>query len=119
MELTDEQLRTLRHMLGISDLRKKEPESYRNYYCANHGDPNMAALVEAGAVRMYNRDDQYEWFTCTDAGQVAAVASFYAGQATKKQRVYMRFLGVKDVFPDLTFREFLTSKRFGETRASA
>ena len=42
MNLTDEQLQTLRHMLGIDKPDEREPEPYRDYYCASRGDANLA-----------------------------------------------------------------------------
>jgi hypothetical protein len=73
-DLTEEQLATLRHMLGINDARTLRP-CYRNYYCASPGDPVMHELARIGAVRLYSNRDGSEWFKCTEAGKWAAVLS--------------------------------------------
>lgn len=118
MSLTDEQLRILRHMLGIDTPHKRVPEPYRNYYCANPDDPALVELEAIGAVRCYRRD-QYHWFTTTDAGRAAAMASHRKIRHSKGARVYGSFLNVRDCFPDLTFRQFLTNPAFAETRRNA
>ena len=38
MKLTDDQLDTLRHMLGINTPNDRIPRPYRNYYCADKGE---------------------------------------------------------------------------------
>lgn len=58
-QLTAEQLRTLRHMLGIDNPYVKAPEPYRDYYCANRDDPNMHELARIGAVAA--RNDPYAY----------------------------------------------------------
>ena len=118
MTLSDDQLQTLRHMLGIDDPQMREPKPYRDYYCANPGDQKMRALLDAGAVVMYRRDS-YEWFTCTELGREAAIRSHKTIRAPKASRVYSRFLDVSDVCPDLTFKQFLTDPDFAETRRLA
>ena len=118
MTLTEEQLRILRHMLGIDDCRKK-PIPYRNYYCANPGDAALHELARLGCVRIYAEHGGYEWFCTTEQGQSAAVQSAVSRCVTKSQRIYSRFLDVKDACPDLTFKAFLTDKRFAETREMA
>ena len=119
LALSPEQLRTLRHMLGIDDPQQREPKPYRDYYCANPDDAGMAALVAAGAVEKYATQGGYEWFRCTAAGKAAGIASHRTIRYTKARRVYGRFLDVRDTFADLTFRQFLTDPEFAETRRSA
>lgn len=88
--LEADQLKTLRHMLGIDDPRQREPKPYRDYFCANPGDTEMAALVEAGAVACYSKHGGYEWFRCTAEGREAAMASHKTIRASKSSRVYSR-----------------------------
>ncbi len=106
------QLQTLRHMLGIDDPSLDVPKPYRDYYCANPGDPALHELMRLGAVRMYDTRGGYEWFTCTDAGRAAAITSHKAIQYSKAKRRYIRFLDVRDCWPDLTFRQFITDPQF-------
>lgn len=117
--MTEEQLDTLRHMLGINISDKRDPPEYRDYACANPGDATMHALHAAGMVRMYLVGNGYEWWTTTDAGKVAARASQRAMLKPKAARVYARFLEVSDVLPDLTFKAFLTLPEFADTRRAA
>jgi len=117
--ISEEQGDILRHMLGIDKPEEREPKAYRNYYCANHDDQALHALAELGLVKCYRRDDHYEWFTCTEAGIAAAHASHRAIRYPKRKRVYLKFLHISDVAPDLTFHEFLTSPHFAEVRRSA
>lgn len=122
MELNSEQLRVLRHMLGIDDPDAREPKPYRNYYAACPGDPAMAALAKTGAVRLARGPVEgfpYDYYVCTDAGTTAAIKSHRAIRKSKSQRVYSAFLSACDCFQDLTFRQFLTDPYFAETRRSA
>lgn len=116
--VTDEQLRILQHMLGI-DNRRKKPVPYRDYYCANPGDAALHELMRLGYVRIYAERDGYEWFCTTEQGKSAAVRSAASRFMTKSQRVYSRFLDVKDAFPDLTFKAFLTDLQFAQIREMA
>ena len=43
MELTTDQLQTLRHMLGIDKPDERAPEPYRDHYCASRGDADKVA----------------------------------------------------------------------------
>lgn len=115
--LNPEQLRILRHMLGIDEPAHDRPKPYRNYYCANPGDPKLVELARLGTVRLYDTRGGYEWWECTDIGRVAAMASHKTIRYPAAKRRYIRFLEVSDCLPDLTFREFLTDPRYRETRA--
>jgi hypothetical protein len=126
LDLNPEQLRTLRHMLGIDTPDDRVPKPYRDYYCANPGDPELAELEALGAVRCYGRSrsttgvaDSYLLFTTTEAGRAAAMASHRTIRHTKARRVYRRFLDVRDALSDVTFHQFLTEPRFAETRRAA
>jgi hypothetical protein len=117
--MTAEQLRILRHMLGIDDPYMSKPKPYRDYYCANPGNQELHELMRLGMVRLYSTRDSYEWFCCTDAGRAAAMASQRAIRKTKAQRIYAKFLDVSDCWPDLTFKKFLTDPHFIEARREA
>lgn len=118
MNLTDDQLHTLRHMLGINTPDQKAPKPYRDYAAAVPGDLMMTELEALGAVRCYRRDT-YHWYTTTDAGRAAAMASHRTIRRPKASRVYSAFLDVRECFEDLTFKEFLTHPQFAETRRNA
>jgi len=114
--LSEEQLRILRHMLGIDTRQTASPVECRDYYCANQGDPELIELERLGMVRRYRRSDSYDWYTTTDAGKAAARASQRAGLLPLSQRRYLRFLNLREPLPDLSFREFLTHPDFAEYR---
>lgn len=118
-QLTAEQLRILRHMLGIDDPYMATPKPYRNYYCANPGDPKLHELARLGMVELYSTHGSYEWFACTAAGKEAGCDSQRAIRKTKSARVYAKYLDISDCFPDLTFKDFLTDPHFAETRRTA
>lgn len=119
MELSHSQLATLRHMLGIDKPDEARPEPYRNYYCANPGDEELAALEAAGAVERYSTQGGYWWYRTTSAGRAAAITSHRTIRLPKAKRIYARFLDVKDAISDLTFRDFLTSPQYAEIRRAA
>ena len=119
MNLAAEQLRILRHMLGIDLPAVKAPVPYRDYYCASRGDSRLEALAAVGAVTLYRRDAHYDWYTTTDAGRAAAIASHRNIRAPKAKRLYARYLEISDVYPGLSFRTFLTDPTFADTRQAA
>jgi len=119
---TSEQLDTLRHMLGINDPRQRVPDPYRNYAAVIHGDPHFILLAQAGLVERYRiaqTDGEHDYYRCTDAGKAAAMKSYKTIRLSKSKRVYLKFLDLKDVFPDLEFRNYLVDPRFAETRRNA
>lgn len=121
LDLTDDQLDTLRHMLGINTPDDRVPRPYRDYAAVNAGDAEFAELARIGAVERYTPRvaSQYDYYRCTEAGRAAAMASHRTIRRTKAQRVYSKFLDVKECLQDLTFREFLTDSEFAETRRDA
>lgn len=122
MQLSNAQLQTLRHMLGIDTPDDRIPKPYRNYYAAVPGGPEMMALAALGAVELYakaRRPSEYDYYRCTDAGRAAAIASHRTIRRSKGSRVYSRFLDVRDAFADLTFKQFLTDPQFAQTRRDA
>lgn len=119
MKLSDEHLIILRYMLGINTPDARRPRPYRDYYCAGKGDENLRELQRLGAVALYRTDDHYEWYTTTPSGRAAAMASHRAIRNSKAKRVYRRFLDIREVCPDLTFREFITNHQFADVRRDA
>lgn len=121
MSLTEKQLYTLRHMLGINTPYDRIPKPYRNYACVNPGDPEFVELERLGAIVRYTpkAPTDYWWYTCTDEGKLAAMRSHKTIRKGRKQRVYRMYLHVSDAFPDLTFKEFLTLPDFEDTRRTA
>lgn len=123
MDLTNEQLHTLRHMLGINDPYMRVTKPYRDYAAVNPGDPGFAELERIGAVRKYRVAQKgvtdYHWYTCTEEGRLAAIRSHRTIRKTKAQRVYNKFLHLSDCCPDLTFGEFLTGSDFRQSRDEA
>jgi len=109
-----EQLRILRHMLGIDRPDVMNPKPYRDYYCANPGDQALHELARLGAVRLYDTRGGYEWFTCTEVGRAAAIASHRIIRYSRGAMRYSRFLDMREVCPDLTFRQFLTDPQYRE-----
>jgi hypothetical protein len=108
---TPEQLRVLRHMLGIDKRERCEP--YRDHYCANEGDEELAEMARAGLVRLARRPTPglpYDTYVTTPRGREAAIESQRAMRLSPAQQRYHDFLNMRDACPDLTFREFLTTR---------
>lgn len=116
---TDAECSVLRHMLGIDKPEEQHPKAYRDYFCANPDDPQLMAMECRRLVECYSSHGGYVWYRCTDAGRAAAFRSHKATRYPKSKRVYLRFLRISDAYPDLTFKEFLSSKRFAEARRDA
>lgn len=114
LNLNVEQLRILRHMLGIDRPEMDVPKPYRDYYCANPGEPAMLELECLGAVRRYDTRGGYEWWTCTPEGRAAGIASHKTIRLSPAKRRYSRFLDLRECCPDLTFHKFLTDPRYRE-----
>jgi len=119
MNLSDEQLRTLRHMLGIDKPDERTPEQYRDYYCASRGDAELAEMARIGAVRLYRQCEHYDWYCTTGAGRAAAINSHRKIRLPKSKRIYSKYLDIADLHEGLTFREFLTSPAYADARAAA
>ncbi len=116
MTITDDDRATLMHMLGIVDTSRRDPAPTRDYFAAEPGDEGMARLLALGLVERCGDAWGYEYHRTTASGREAATAAFYRLRQPKSKRIYSRFLELRDVFPDMTFREFLTSDQFAETR---
>ena len=122
MNLTDDQLHTLRHMLGINTPYDREPKPYRNGAAVNPGDPEYLELARLGAVEKYRDPSpgfEYEYYRCTEAGKAAAIASHRTIRKSRSARVYACFLSMKDCDADLTFLEFLTDPYYADARRIA
>jgi hypothetical protein len=122
MKCTEEQLDTLRHMLGINTPFDRVPSPYRDYAAVVVGDARFAEMERLGLVECYRRaktEREYDYFRCTETGRAAAMASHREIRMTKAKRVYWRFLEVSDAIADLTFREFLVAPVYAEVRRDA
>jgi len=120
--LTNEQLDTLRHMLGVNDPVVARAVPWRDYAAVTPGDAHFALLEQQGMVHLTARASSafpYDYYACTSAGREAALASARAMRWSKPKRVYVRFLELRDVFADLTFKTFLTDSRFNQVRRDA
>lgn len=106
-------------MLGINTPYDAEPKPYRDYYCTNKGDAELAELERLQLVRKYRDDgpEGYDWFTCTPRGKRLAMLSHKTIRHSKSKRVYQRFLSVRDCWPDITFKDFLTDQKFAGIRS--
>lgn len=110
--MIDKPLDMLRHMLGLkawvwADEPRKPP--HRNYAAIGHDDPMFLRMQAEGLVERYRRCDQYDWWTCTDAGKAAAHASVEIRKRTRAARRYDRWLDISDCL-GITFGEYLKSK---------
>jgi len=119
--MTDEQLHTLRHMLGINNPRMKHPIPCRNHAFVVPGDPKFLELEALGVIE---RDTalvyrNYHRYSCTDKGKRAALESYPQIRWSRSKRRYWKFRQVLEAVPDLTFREFLTSPEFSQSRRDA
>ena len=120
IELTEKQLHTLRHMLGINKPADRVPKPYRNYAAVAPGNEEYVELARLGVVELYecsNKD--YDYYQCTDQGKLLAMRSHRNIRYTRGKRRYRVFLDIRDAFQDLSFREFLTDPEFAQARAEA
>ena len=116
---TEEQLRTLRHMLGINTPNARFPEPTRDYYCANHSDEDLKQMERDGLVEVYRHDRSYTFYRTTQRGRDLATTSHKAIRHSKAKRMYHRFLDASDAISDLTFKKFLTDPYFAQARREA
>jgi hypothetical protein len=121
MNLSEEQLHTLRHMLGVNTPYDREPRPYRNYAAVNPGDPKYVELERLGAVENCGKTtwSEYDYYRCTEAGKAAAIQSHRNIRYSKSKRRYWKFRDIMDCCPGLTFKEFLTNPEFKEVRRLA
>ena len=121
MNLTSDQLHTLRHMLGINTPWDKEPKPYRNYAAVNLGDPKYLELERLGAVKNLGKSSisEYDCYVCTEEGKNAAILSHKTIRYSKSKRRYLAFLKLRDGFSDIDFKQFLSDPYFKEVRETA
>lgn len=116
----EQDMAILHHALGISDPMRPDRVPYRNHFVVGpgHADmPSLERLEEAGLMvrkrhALLNGGDRV--FTVTEAGKALALQT--RPRALKAKIRYGRFLRIKEVLPDLTFREFLTTPQFANDR---
>lgn len=56
MELTEMQIRKMRHMLGLDHSKRKKP--YRNYYYTHSIDEDLEPLIKKGFARSHEASNQ-------------------------------------------------------------
>jgi len=108
-------------MLGVNDPSQRWFMPYRNYAAVRPGDPEFVELARLGMVERFDGTflSRDHWYQCTPAGIEAARKSFRKFRLPKSKRRYQAFLDLRDVLPDLTFHEYLTTPDFAESRAEA
>lgn len=124
MNLSPDQLSTLRHMLGINTPYDSKPRPTRNYIIVSSNSlksKDFIELAQLEAIRSYKPhlglgSPMYTYYCCTAKGEAAARISHKTIRKTKSQRRYYTYLGLIDIYPDLTFKEYLTSQEFRWTR---
>lgn len=110
--LSAEQRDILGHALGLN----YRPRQHRNYYCAelSQGTPPAPIddLVRRGLLepRRTINEGRDCYYSATSAGtEVAKLAFPPPKPLSRSQARYQRFLRLSGVYPDLTFRQFLTT----------
>lgn len=118
---TDEQLRKLRHMLGLTDRYKRDPQPYRNHWSADGDSPELEEMVRLGLCERRDRVSFVPGVTyyATEEGKRWAMRSAMERRKPKGARTWATFLRCSDSDPDLTFREFITSPDYAEIRRNA
>jgi hypothetical protein len=118
MSERDPSLHILQHALGLDDYGRGK--SYRNHYVTGpscDGWDLCMAHVEAGRMEKHEPRDMFGGgdnccFTVTDAGReyVLEHSPTPPRMSPSKQR-YLTWLRVADVYPDMTFGEWLKQRR--------
>jgi len=117
--LTPEQIHILQHSLGLS---KRHDKPYRNYYAASTDSDcsqDQEALVDKGLMTSAGKspvNSETVYYYVTDRGCKIAFEHLPKDTRTPGQKRYERFLYARDVFPDLTFKKFLTDPYFEKAR---
>ncbi|WP_018875257.1 hypothetical protein [Thioalkalivibrio sp. ALJ8] len=112
-------LHLLHHALGISDPAYPDLEPYRNHFMAGPGHSDMPGLErledEGLMVRSTHPLAGGVWvFSATEEGRRIALET--RPRLPKSKLRYRRYLNVRDIDPDLTFREFLSNPEFAHCR---
>lgn len=117
--LDDKSLHILRHSLGLN--AKGHGNMYRNHYVAgpgHHSYSHLLALVQSGhmkkghACKFLPAGD--EVFSVTEKGN--AVAFVPEPPLPPAKRRWQAYQELKEVLPDLPFRQFLTHPNFARYR---
>jgi hypothetical protein len=119
VDLTPKQIHILQHSLGIS---KPHDKPYRNFYAVysdSDGIRDLELLVEKGLMinsgsSPVNSDMVY--YQVSDAGRKVAFDQLPKDTRTRAQKRYEKYLDIRDVWSDLTFKEFLIDPYFKEAR---
>jgi hypothetical protein len=110
----DLELETLRHSLGLSISSK----AFRNHYATDPGHPKLEALVSKGLmVKGRQIPGGLMYYHSTEAGIALAMAhqpKITAAGARSKER-YKKFLFLRDIMPNLSFREFVCRRYYNES----
>ena len=111
--MNPEQLQILQHSLGVDQYG--HGQQYRNHFCAGGADEAICReLVAMGYMR---RHPTMGWLPCfdysvTEEGKAAMrKESPKPPKLTAGQKRYREWLRVSDVFPDMTFGDWLKRKR--------
>lgn len=107
MSLSTSDIRSLQHALGITDGQKE----YRNYYAADPYDAKMERLVRLGLMergRVIAGGLQY--FHVTECGRELAYQELDRPKLSRSQKRYLRYLDLRDIYPDMTFEEFILNR---------
>jgi len=116
MKLTKNQEGILLHTLGYD----YAPVPFRNYFNAEPGHDDMLdilSLVSLGLMHVSGSINKPgDMFSCTPLGKTLA-ANLYEEKRpklTSSQKRYMIFRKIADVYPDLTFGEFLKRRLYAQ-----
>ena len=121
--MNERQLHILRHSLGIGEDGRGKP--YRNHFCTGPGSKDwddcrilsaVGMMLDKGPMKLVGGD---HCFVVTDEGRKSAVNSEPLPKPSKAKRRYLYWLEVRDVWPDATFKDFLTRPEFADSRERA
>lgn len=71
-QITDDDMHSLRHMLGVNEHKRKNTWGYRNYFAAGTGQiESMERLVAAGYAERGSKTESLTYYHATEAGMDA------------------------------------------------
>lgn len=122
LQLTPSQEQRLLHMLGIRP--DKWPTLYRNGYSTGAADnPDLMALVEMGLVVEHQpfaeRLGASRRFSATQEGKAVAIRAWQRIRLSPAQMRYRIWLEIRDLSPEVSFRDFLTNAEWASARLEA
>ena len=112
-------LHILQHALGVDKFGRGD--QYRRHFVTGEGSLDHPTCMEAVAQGLMTRHSgnaltgEMDLFLVTDKGRAFVAAR--SPKPDRKQRArdrYSRYLDLADVFPDLTFRQFLADYAAGD-----